>query len=107
MQTQSPNFKIKQMIPLSFNQKYLIEDEPDDEIFEQTKTTKIQFNDRMIVCSYKPWQNINQFQKTIQKLKAFNDIQWINPSFSERSNKPSRSILKNSFQSKLEFSYES
>ncbi|CAD8160831.1 unnamed protein product [Paramecium octaurelia] len=106
MQVQSPNFKMKSMIPLSLHQKYLIEDEPNDEIFEN-QNTKIQFNERMIVCSYKPWQNINQFQKTIQKLKVYDDIRWINPSLSERSNKPSRSILKNSFQSKLEFSSES
>ncbi|CAD8074595.1 unnamed protein product [Paramecium primaurelia] len=105
MLAQSPNFKMKQMIPLSVHQKYLIEDEPNEEIFEQ-KCIKISFNERMIVCNYKPWQKVIQLQKTIEKLKGHKNINWINPTLSGESTIPFKSILKNSSQTKLEISYE-
>ncbi|CAK79539.1 unnamed protein product (macronuclear) [Paramecium tetraurelia] len=94
------------MTPLSVHQKYLIEDEPDEEIFEFEENTKITFNERMIVCSYKPWQNVIQLQKTIEKLKGYKNINWINPVLNGGSAIPSRSILKNSSLVKLEHFYQ-
>ncbi|CAD8075645.1 unnamed protein product [Paramecium sonneborni] len=107
MQEQSPNFKMKQMTPLSLNQKQIIEDEPNDEIFE-LNSTKISFNEKIIVCNYKPWQNVIQLRKTIQKLMAYKDINWINPILTQnqKNGNPSRSILKNQSSNKHEFSPE-
>lgn len=52
MISQSPNFKLNPMTPLSVHHKIeLIEDEPDDLELEQSK---ISFNENLIVCTYKP-----------------------------------------------------
>lgn len=52
MFTKSPNFKIVQMEPLANNYKTITEEEPEG--FENENTRKIQFNNKFILCTYKP-----------------------------------------------------
>ncbi|CAD8212197.1 unnamed protein product [Paramecium octaurelia] len=93
MMAQSPKFKIEKMAPLSKHQKVLIDEEPIDDIVEVDET-KISFNEKLIVCDYKPWQSVIQIRKTIEKLKGYSNVHWINPILDVRLKNPSRSILK-------------
>ncbi|CAD8139329.1 unnamed protein product [Paramecium pentaurelia] len=93
MITQSPNFKLNPMTPLSVHHKLaLIEDEPDDLELDQ-EYQKISFNENLIVCMYKPNQNVTNIQKTILKLKGQPNIGWVNPIFKDEKIR-STSILK-------------
>ncbi|CAD8133505.1 unnamed protein product [Paramecium octaurelia] len=93
MITQSPNFKLNPMTPLSVHHKLaLIEDEPDDLELEQGYS-KIQFNERLIVCMYKPHQIVTNIQKTLLKLKGQSNIGWVNPILKDEKVRSS-SILK-------------
>ncbi|CAD8143081.1 unnamed protein product [Paramecium pentaurelia] len=94
MMAQSPKFKIEKMAPLSQHQKILIEEEPIEDLIEVDET-KISFNEKLIVCDYKPWQTVIQIRKTIEKLKGYQNVHWINPILDVRIKNPSRSILKN------------
>jgi hypothetical protein len=76
MQTKSPNFKLNPMRPLSVHHKNLIEEEPDDLDMD---TSKISFNENLIVCTYKPTQSVTIIRKTILKLKGYPGADWINP----------------------------
>ncbi|CAD8042935.1 unnamed protein product [Paramecium primaurelia] len=91
MIAQSPNFKLNPMTPLSVHHKMaIVEDEPDDLELEQQK---ISFNENLIVCTYKPNQNVTNIQKTILKLKGQPNIGWVNPILKDERNR-STSILK-------------
>ncbi|CAK75372.1 unnamed protein product (macronuclear) [Paramecium tetraurelia] len=95
MITYSPNFKLNPMTPLSVHHKLsLIEDEPDDLDLEQGYS-KIQFNEKLIVCMYKPNQNVTNIQKTLLKLKGQQNIGWVNPILNDEKVRSS-SILKSS-----------
>ncbi|CAD8052852.1 unnamed protein product [Paramecium sonneborni] len=77
MIAQSPHFKLNPMTPLSVHHKMsIIEDEPDD---LELAHSKISFNEKLIVCTYKPNQNVTNIQKTILKLKGHPDVGWVNP----------------------------
>ncbi|CAK85098.1 unnamed protein product (macronuclear) [Paramecium tetraurelia] len=91
MIAQSPNFKLNPMTPLSVHHKMaIVEDEPDDLELEQSK---ISFNENLIVCTYKPNQNVTNIQKTILKLKGQPNVGWVNPILKDERNR-STSILK-------------
>ncbi|CAD8128794.1 unnamed protein product [Paramecium sonneborni] len=91
MIAQSPHFKLNPMIPLSVHHKIsIIEEEPDDLGLEHSK---ISFNEQLIVCTYKPNQNVTNIQKTILKLKGQPSLSWVNPILMD-DNKTSNSILK-------------
>ncbi|CAK70910.1 unnamed protein product (macronuclear) [Paramecium tetraurelia] len=91
----SPKFKIEYMAPLSQHQKVLIEEEPNIDIIECDQT-KISFNEKLIVCNYKPWQTVIEITKTIEKLKGHSNVYWINPTLDSRLKSNFKSILKNS-----------
>ncbi|CAD8133942.1 unnamed protein product [Paramecium pentaurelia] len=91
----SPKFKIEHMAPLSQHYKVLIEEEPIIDITECDQT-KISFNEKLIVCDYQPWQTVIQIRKTIEKLKGYSDLHWINPVLDSNLKNTFKSILKNS-----------
>lgn len=68
MISQSPNFKLNPMTPLTVHHKIeLIEDEPDD---LELENSKISFNENLIVCTYKPSQSVTSIRMTILKLRG-------------------------------------